>query len=49
LKEHGSALVEVRRIDSLKDIALTLAKCKNVTYAPLKGNFLYNVPTPLIN
>ncbi|CAM9977095.1 unnamed protein product [Ascophyllum nodosum] len=37
LKESGVGLIEVRRIDTAKDIALTLANSRNVTYLP-SGN-----------
>jgi len=37
LKEHGSGLVEVRRIDAAKDIAETLSKSGNVMYLPNNG------------
>merc|ERR1719382_1503134 len=34
LKEHGSGLIEVRRIDAAKDIADALSKSPNVMYLP---------------
>lgn len=34
LKESGSGLIEVRRIDTAKDIANTLASSRNITYLP---------------
>lgn len=37
LKESGVGLIEVRRIDTAKDIATTLANSRNVTYLP-SGN-----------
>ena len=42
LKEHGSALIEVRRIDSMKEIVSTLCKSKNVMYIPSHSSFLLN-------
>lgn len=45
LRDHGSGLIEVRRIDSSKEIATTLAKSRNVTYIPNGGaNMLLNLP-----
>lgn len=37
LKESGIGLIEVRRIDTAKDIALTLAQSRNITYLPTGG------------
>lgn len=37
LKESGIGLIEVRRIDTAKEIAHTLASSRNVTYLP-SGN-----------
>ncbi|CAM9831579.1 unnamed protein product [Ectocarpus sp. 6 AP-2014] len=37
LKESGIGLIEVRRIDTAKEIALTLATSKNITYLPTGG------------
>merc|ERR1712063_58580 len=34
LKEHGSGLIEMRRIDAAKEIADSLAKSPNVMYLP---------------
>lgn len=34
LKESGSGLIEVRRIDTAKEIAQTLAGSRNITYLP---------------
>lgn len=34
LRESGIGLIEVRRIDTAKDIALTLASARNITYLP---------------
>merc|ERR1711862_962291 len=34
LKEHGTGLIEVRRIDAAKDIAEALSKSPNVMYLP---------------
>lgn len=43
LKEHGSGLIEVRRIDAAKDIAESLAKSPNVMYLPANQQMLLNV------
>ncbi|CAN0121098.1 unnamed protein product [Ectocarpus sp. 13 AM-2016] len=37
LKESGIGLIEVRRIDTAKEIALTLATSRNITYLPTGG------------
>merc|ERR1719210_171972 len=42
LKEHGSGLIEVRRIDAAKDIAESLAKSANVMYLPAGQQMLLN-------
>ncbi|CEM00743.1 unnamed protein product [Vitrella brassicaformis CCMP3155] len=46
LKEHGTGLIEVRRIDTAKDIAETLAKSRNVMYVPSGQNILFNLGMP---
>merc|ERR1719517_312188 len=43
LKEHGSGLIEVRRIDAAKDIADALSKSPNVMYLPAGQQMLLNV------
>merc|ERR1712019_334487 len=43
LKQHGSGLIEVRRIDAAKDIAESLAKSPNVMYLPHGQQMLLNV------
>merc|ERR1712226_1234250 len=43
LKEHGSGLIEVRRIDAAKDIAESLSKSPNVMYLPDSQQMLLNV------
>lgn len=43
LKEHGSGLIEVRRIDAAKEIADRLAKSANVMYLPDGQQMLLNV------
>mmetsp|Transcript_75418 Transcript_75418/g.135900 ORF Transcript_75418/g.135900 Transcript_75418/m.135900 type:complete len:259 (-) Transcript_75418:65-841(-) len=43
LREHGSGLIEVRRIDAAKDIAEALAKSPNVMYLPHGQQMLLNV------
>merc|ERR1712217_654862 len=43
LREHGSGLIEVRRIDAAKDIAESLSKSPNVMYLPNGQQMLLNV------
>merc|ERR1712050_742120 len=43
LKEHGSGLIEVRRIDAAKEIAEALSKSPNVMYLPQGQQMLLNV------
>lgn len=43
LKEHGSGMIEVRRIDAAKEIADTLSKSANVMYLPSNQNMLLQV------
>jgi len=43
LREHGSGLIEVRRIDAAKDIAESLAKSPNVMYLPNGQQMLLNL------
>merc|ERR1712228_589351 len=43
LREHGSGLIEVRRIDAAKDIAESLSKSPNVMYLPQGQQMLLNV------
>lgn len=43
LKEHGSGLIEVRRIDAAKEIAESLAKSPNVMYLPQGQQMLLNL------
>jgi|EP00927_Polykrikos_kofoidii_P006184 prohibitin 1 len=43
LKVHGTGLIEVRRIDSAKDIAESLSKSPNVMYLPSGQSMLLNV------
>lgn len=40
IKQHGSGLIEVRRLDAAKDIAETLSKSRNVMYLPAGVNLL---------
>ena len=44
LKEHGTGLIAVRRIDAAKEIAETLSKSPNVMYTPGGQNMLLNIP-----
>jgi prohibitin 1 len=43
LKEHGSGLIEVRRIDAAREIAESLAKSPNVMYLPHGQQMLLSV------
>lgn len=43
LKEHGSGLIDMRRIDATKSIAESLAKGGNVMYMPGGNNLLLNM------
>merc|ERR1711972_709587 len=43
LKEHGSGVIEVRRIDAAKDIADALSKSANVMYLPNGQQMLLSV------
>lgn len=45
LKEHGTGLISVRKIDAAKEIADTLSKSPNVMYTPGGQNMLLNLPT----
>merc|ERR1712113_881563 len=42
LREHGSGLIEVRRIDAAKEIADGLSKSPNVMYLPAGQQILLN-------
>merc|ERR1712125_272595 len=43
LKEHGTGLIEVRRIDAAKEIADSLSKSPNVMYLPPNQQMLLSV------
>jgi len=43
LKEHGTGLIEVRRIDAAKEIAESLSKSPNVMYLPNGQQMLLNM------
>merc|ERR1712019_207156 len=43
LKQHGTGLIEVRRIDAAKDIAEALSKSPNVLYLPANQQMLLNM------
>lgn len=43
LKQHGSGLIEVRRIDAARDIADALSKSPNVMYLPGNQQMLLNM------
>ena len=40
MEQYGDAYLSVRRIDTAKEIADTLARSRNVTYLPSGGNML---------
>jgi len=40
LKDSGDAFIQVRRIDTAKEVAETLSRSRNVTYLPSGGNML---------
>jgi prohibitin 1 len=44
LQMGGTGLIEVRRIDTAKEIAQTLAHSRGVTYVPGANNMLLNMP-----
>ena len=44
MKEHGTGMLEVRRIDAAREIAHTLARSRNVCYLPGNNNMLLNLP-----
>ena len=44
LKESGSAMIEVKRIDAAREIADALAGSRNVVYVPGGGNMLMQMP-----
>lgn len=43
MAEHGEGLIEIRRIETAREIAATLARSRNVTYLPNSG-VLFNIP-----
>lgn len=43
LKEHGTGLIDMRRIDAAKDIADVLSKSPNIMYMPGGQNMLLNM------
>jgi len=44
VQEHGTAVIELRRIEAAKNIAGTLARARNITYLPSGNNMLLNLP-----
>jgi prohibitin 1 len=47
LGRAGEGLVQIRRLEAARDIALTLSKARNVTYLPAQGgNMLLQVSFP---
>jgi hypothetical protein len=50
ITEAGNGIIEIRRIDTAKDVALTVARSRNVTYIPSSSggagtNLLLNLGT----
>merc|ERR1711916_162557 len=44
LQEHGAGLIELRRIEAAREIALTMSRSRNVTYLPSnKSGMLLNM------
>ncbi|EDQ84799.1 uncharacterized protein MONBRDRAFT_34563 [Monosiga brevicollis MX1] len=43
LVEHGTGLIELRKIDAAKDIAATMSRSRNVAYLPGGKNMLFNL------
>jgi hypothetical protein len=41
----GPAFVELRQLETTKEVVAKLAKSKNITYLPSQGNVLMNLPT----
>lgn len=47
LQKYGSGMIELRRIETSKDIASTLSQSRNVVYLPTHGsNMLLNLGNP---
>lgn len=44
LKEGGTGMIEVKRIDAAREIAETLANSRNVSYVPGGGNMMMALP-----
>ena len=44
-KQFGGGMIELRRIEAAKEIALTLSRNRAVTYLPSTGNMLMNLPS----
>lgn len=43
VKEHGSALIQLRKIQAAQEISETLQKSKNVGFIPFSSNMLLNL------
>lgn len=43
-RQFGGGMIELRRIEAAKEIALTLSRGRNVVYLPSSGNTLLNLP-----
>jgi len=43
IAQHGQGLLEVRRIETAREIAAILASSPNITYLPGQGNMLLNI------
>ena len=46
VEKSGQGLIELRRLEALKDIATSLSNSKNVTYLPNGQSVLLNMPQP---
>ena len=53
IQKAGNGIIELRRIDTAKEVAQTVARSRNVAYLPTSGgegsagtNLLLNVGTP---
>lgn len=44
VEEYGNGMIEVRRIETAREVAHTLARSRNVTYLPSQNNMLLNIP-----
>jgi len=45
LTKHGRGLLEIRRLETAKDVAENLSRAPNVSYLPATSNYLLTLPT----